>query len=242
MEELIKISKGHNGKGAVNARELHLFLESRQNFSNWIKDRIEKYDFIEGVEYVRILLDFRGNKIIDTDVQQVHKIEYAITLDMAKELSMVEGNDKGKQARKYFIKREKEAIELSKPKELSRKELALMVIESENARELAELKIKELEPKVEVYEHIANAENILDLNKASKSLGIGRNTLMKLLREDKVLRKDNTPYQQYIDQNYFEVKIKSISFGKTDSNYTQTFVTSKGLIWLSKKIREILVS
>ena len=48
--ELIKITE-QNGKQAVSARELHAFLESKQDFSNWIKNRIEKYDFEEGVDY-----------------------------------------------------------------------------------------------------------------------------------------------------------------------------------------------
>lgn len=48
--ELIPISD-NNGKRAVNARDLHSFLESKRDFSTWIKDRIKSYDFIEGVDF-----------------------------------------------------------------------------------------------------------------------------------------------------------------------------------------------
>jgi anti-repressor protein len=97
MNELIKITE-QNGKKAVNARELHAFLESRQDFSNWIKYRIVQYDFVENVDYV--LLD----KFIEQKGRGGHnRVEYALTVNMAKELSMVEGNEKGKQARRYFI-------------------------------------------------------------------------------------------------------------------------------------------
>ena len=86
---------------AVNARDLWKFLESKQDFSTWIKRRIEKYDFIEGQDY-----------LLHKFVEQLpsgakHCIEYLISLDMAKELAMVENNERGRQARQYFIEVEK---------------------------------------------------------------------------------------------------------------------------------------
>lgn len=102
MNELIKITES-NGKNAVSARELHEFLESKRDFSNWIKDRIEKYDLVENVDYTSF------NKIVERETGASTRIEYALTVDAAKELSMVEGNEKGKQARRYFIECEKMA-------------------------------------------------------------------------------------------------------------------------------------
>lgn len=102
MEELIKITE-NNGKKAVNARDLHEFLESKKDFSSWIKDRIERYDFVENEDYV-VLLPKVGEQ---TGRGGHNKIEYALSMDAAKELSMVEGNEKGKQDRRYFIECEK---------------------------------------------------------------------------------------------------------------------------------------
>ena len=87
---------------AVNARDLWKFLESKQDFSTWIKRRIEKYEFIEGQDY-----------LLHKFVEQLpsgakHCIEYLITLDMAKELAMVENNERGRQARQYFIEVERQ--------------------------------------------------------------------------------------------------------------------------------------
>ena len=85
----------------VNARELHAFLENRDMFANWIKDRIEQYGFVENQDFVRYLENSKkplGGR---------PSMEYALSLDMAKELSMVERNAKGKQARQYFIDCEK---------------------------------------------------------------------------------------------------------------------------------------
>lgn len=105
MEELIKIQET-NGMQAVSARELHTFLGSKRDFSNWIKNRIDKYGLIEEVDFTLAKIVERGKSGAQT------KIEYALTIDCAKELSMVEGNEKGKQARKYFIACEKKLREI----------------------------------------------------------------------------------------------------------------------------------
>lgn len=83
---------------AVNARELWEFLESKQRFADWIKSRIAKYSFEEGKDFFIILGKSSGGRP-DND--------YIITLDMAKELAMVENNERGRQARQYFIEVEK---------------------------------------------------------------------------------------------------------------------------------------
>lgn len=102
MNELIKITE-QNGKRAVNARELHQFLESKQEFANWIKNRIEKYGFIEGQDFTSF------DNFVKRETGSSVRKEYALSIDMAKELSMVENNEKGRQARKYFIECEKAA-------------------------------------------------------------------------------------------------------------------------------------
>ena len=106
---LIPISE-NNGKQAVSARDLHAFLESKQDFSTWIKNRIEKYDLVENEDYVT------APQIYGTaNGGHSTRLEYALTIDAAKELSMVEGNERGKEARKYFIACEKKLKEQQKP-------------------------------------------------------------------------------------------------------------------------------
>lgn len=136
----------NNGKKAVSARDLHAFLESKQDFSTWIKNRIEKYDLVENVDYV----------LLHNFVEQVsgtkHRIDYALTIDAAKELSMVEGNEKGKQARRYFIACEKKLKE-SQPESLSPSELILrlaqMNVENERKMKALEEKQTRLESEIE---------------------------------------------------------------------------------------------
>jgi len=101
MEELIKISRTDHGRDVVSARDLHAFLESRQHFMDWIKNRIEKYGFVENEDFKvfhNLMKNPNGGRPLT---------EYSLTLDCAKELSMVEGNEKGKQARRYFIECER---------------------------------------------------------------------------------------------------------------------------------------
>ena len=104
MNELIKLhiqTMNSNTVDTVSARELHSFVESKQDFSTWIKNRVEQYDFVENQDFIKL-----HNKMELSKTGQV-AIEYYITLDMAKELAMVERTDKGKLARKYFIECEK---------------------------------------------------------------------------------------------------------------------------------------
>jgi phage anti-repressor protein len=106
MKELIVISKAEIGGGevnTVNARDLHAFLESKQEFASWIKNRIEQYGFVEGVDFIKF------DSFIKSDSRA--RIEYALTIDMAKEISMVERNEKGKQARQYFIECERVVLD-----------------------------------------------------------------------------------------------------------------------------------
>ena len=118
MNELIPLHPqtiDGNAVETVNARELHAFVESKQDFSTWIKNRIYEYDFVESQDYVKLAENKApqkngAEKSMTYDNWQ-GRIEYFVSVGMAKELSMVERNDKGKQARRYFIECEKQLHE-----------------------------------------------------------------------------------------------------------------------------------
>ncbi len=102
--QLIPVTPGNlNGqmRHLVDARPLHGFLEVRRDFSNWIKGRIQEFGFIEGEDY---LLAKSGEQVPHQGgLRAVAKIDYFLTLDVAKELAMVERTPRGRQARRYFI-------------------------------------------------------------------------------------------------------------------------------------------
>lgn len=116
MNDLIKIQPqaiGGQTIETVNARELHQFLEVGKVFASWIKDRIEQYNFIENIDYG--VFTETGNNLSGGRPSK----EYAISIDMAKELAMVERNDKGRQARQYFIECERRLKQRTTPVMLS---------------------------------------------------------------------------------------------------------------------------
>ena len=109
-----------NAVETVNAKELHEFLEVRSKFADWIKNRISEYDFTVNQDFTTVSknLENGGRSIVrfhkKMEANNATLIEYAISLDMAKELSMVERNEQGKQARQYFIECEKKQAQALK--------------------------------------------------------------------------------------------------------------------------------
>jgi len=88
----------------VDGRELHGFLGSKQQFADWIKSKIDKYGFVENEDYVVFHKSMKNPQVGRPE------IDYTLSIDMAKELGMLEANEKGKQIRKYFIEMEKYAV------------------------------------------------------------------------------------------------------------------------------------
>lgn len=132
MNELIPLTKTLISDAlvqTVNARELYEFLDSKRGFSKWIQERIEQYGFVENQDFTTL-----GNI-----AEQVHnKIEYHITLDMAKELAMVERNQKGKEARKYFIECERRVLSSNSPTNLLEALQLAVKLEEEKQQALQE--------------------------------------------------------------------------------------------------------
>lgn len=96
----------------VDARTLHSVLEVKRDFATWIKARITKYDFIEGEDYEKSSMipssPNRGNGLKVA-------IEYRLSVDMGKELAMVENNERGRMVRRYFIECERRLLETPAP-------------------------------------------------------------------------------------------------------------------------------
>ncbi len=106
---------GNRTVQSVNARELHEFLGNKRQFANWIKQRISEYEFVENQDFT-IVSQNCETKTKDGQNRVSVRLEYFITLNMAKELAMVERTDKGREARQYFIACEQKLIALqSKP-------------------------------------------------------------------------------------------------------------------------------
>jgi len=99
--ELIKITE-KDGQQLVSARELHEFLEIKDHFTQWI-ERMLEYGFNQSVDSEAVQIFLKASN----GIGGTYKTDYALTLDCAKEISMLQRSDKGKQARQYFIACEK---------------------------------------------------------------------------------------------------------------------------------------
>jgi anti-repressor protein len=229
VNDLIAISK-KDGVETVSARDLKSFLGLSERFSRWF-DRMVGYGFVEGEDF--------------TPYQTVHPLnngvidDYALTLDMGKELSMIARSDKGKQARRYFIEVEKRAREISKPL-LPESYSDALFLAAKQAKEIEEKNkiIVEQTPKAEFYDMVAKSDEWMTLKQVSDVLNIpeyGRNNLCKRLRDEGFLTKYNQPYQKYKNQGLFK-SIESVS--KTGRISFSTVVSQKGLI----KIRMVLLN
>ena len=113
MKELIKIQTNENGVQCVSARELHEGLEIKSRFNDWITSRIKKYGFIENEDYTCLTKNLVTQRE-DGQKGIAKEKDYIITVDMAKELCMVENSEIGRQFRKYFIEAEKKLKEITK--------------------------------------------------------------------------------------------------------------------------------
>lgn len=142
---------------AVNARELHNFLEVGKDFTTWIKDRVEKYGFIENEDF--IVFTENGENLTGGRP----KTEYILTMDTAKEIAMVQNNEKGSQARKYFIAIEKKYKEISKPACIE--DLIIMQAQSlkDLRKQLNEVNHHALEAKAKVEETKEEVQAIRDV-------------------------------------------------------------------------------
>lgn len=112
------------------------------------------------------------------------------------------------------------------------------------ARKLAEQTIAKQKPLVDFANQVSDTTDLIDMKTMAKllkdnNINIGRNRLFEFLRMKKILMKDNQPYQQYVDAGYFKVNEYTYtnSLGQTKTN-RQTFVTGKGQLYITKKVKE----
>ena len=161
-----------------NARSLHAFLESKQQYSHWIKDRIADYGFQQNEDYLIVTERTNGRP----------RKEYHITLDMGKELGMVERNERGRQIRKYFIECERRATQP--------KQIALPAPEKKFTFEFTEYELQQLiwlwfafKRGVGTFQHIEKAFRVLGSNMSGQIYGQAYEYLSVLRSTNKILNR-----------------------------------------------------
>ena len=151
MQELIKITE-KEGQQLVSARELHDFLEINSNFTTWF-NRMVDYGFNLGSDFIEVWHDSKNGNVTEKEIRSMNanqrsregiSKDYAITIEMAKEISMIQRSEKGKQARQYFINCEKKLKEVSQDqyKELSPELQAIFTLDKK--QQAIEEEVKDL--------------------------------------------------------------------------------------------------
>ena len=175
--------------------------------------------------------------------------EYAITLDMATELAMVERNEKGKQARQYFIECERKVMagpalpDFTDPAEAARA-WAAEYEQKKRAQALVAEQAKQIEeqrPKADFHDAVTGAVNAQSVQEIAKVLGMGPNKLFDFLRGERLLMRNNLPYQQYVDAGLFKV-VEGQFYDRAGESrtYTRTLITGKGLAHIQRRIQALM--
>ena len=179
MSALITIRED-DGRQAVSGRDLHAFLGLGRDYTTWFKSMVE-YGFTEGEDFTPVRVESSGGR---------PGADHVLTLDMAKELAMIQRTDKGKQARQYFIEVEKRARLSAVPRSLP-DALRAYAIEVE-AREALEAKVAADAPKVEYIDTFVAPEDLRILRNVAKSLDLPEDTLRQALIDHKWIYEEIT--------------------------------------------------
>lgn len=230
LENLIKIEE-RNGEQLVSGRDLHEFLEIGTPYKKWF-DRMCEYGFSENVDFITV-----GQKcpIANGGFQEI--TEHLMKISMAKELSMLQRNERGKQAREYFIKCEEawnsEDMVLARALQIQNKK----ILGYKEHIEVLENKIKEDAPRVSFAETIEKASDCILVREFSKIIAnegihLGEKSLYKWFREKGFIFKNSTePMQSAVQRGLFKVSERVIKAVTGDIVRSTTKITGKGQIY-----------
>lgn len=222
MNELIKINY-ESDRPTVLARDLHEFLEVKTAYKDWFP-RMCEYGFAEGEDYCSFLSD-RSDGLPGKPRQDAQ-----LTIDMAKEICMLQRNEKGKQARQYFLQLERE---WNSPEAVMSRALRMAEERLERFKAInANLSVQNaiMQPKAEYFDGLCDRESLTGVRETAKLLGMKQNDFVKWLIDHKYIYRDKRgrlmPYAEHVDSGLFTVK--ETYNDKTDWTGVQMLITVKG--------------
>lgn len=228
MNELIKVTYD-NDRPAVSARDLHDFLEVKTAYKDWFP-RMCEYGFTEGEDFCSFLSESTGGRPAQDAI---------LTIDMAKELCMIQRNEKGKLARQYFIQIEKD---WNSPEKIMAR--ALQIAKDKIMR--LETKVEEDKPKVLFADAVSASHTSILVGELAKLLrqngaDIGQNRLFSWLRDNGYLIRRggtdyNMPTQRSMEMGLFDIKETAITRSDGSITISKTVkVTGKGQTYFVNK-------
>lgn len=219
MNEIIKVN--YDGeRPTVLGRDLHEFLEVETRYNDWFK-RMTEYGFSEGNDFYSILSKTSDGGRPATDHQ--------LTIEMAKEIAMLQRNEKGKIARQYFIQLEKDwnSPEKVMARALRIAENEIKQLSSLNSALTVENTI--MKPKAEYFDELVDRNLLTGFRETAKQLEIGEKEFVRYLLEKKYIYRDKKgKLMPYADKNDGLFEVKECYNEKTQWKGTQTLITPKG--------------
>lgn len=236
MEQLIKIQTNESGEQLVSARELYVFLGATERFSTWFERQLQ-YGFTENQDFTSV----KSFTLVNNGAER-ELIDYALTLDCAKEISMIQRSERGKEARRYFLECEKLAkqrllpsYQIENPVERAKKWIQeqeqVLLLQEEN---------KKLQFRSDFVDVVFESDGLFSMEEVAKILKLpfGRNIMLKKLREKKLFLESNTPKQSLINSGYFKVSEQIIDSNKFKKLVSTTYATSKGVGYIHKVFKD----
>lgn len=236
MDELIRINYDSE-RPTVSGRELHDALGISSNYTTWFK-RMCEYGFAEGTDYEAVFQKWntaQGNETTQSD--------HLLSIDMAKQLCMIQRTDIGRKFRQYFIKVEEswnspEAV-MARALQFANQQLALLTHQNEALTEkvaVQEQQILEMKPKVSYYDVVLNCKNLISTSAIAKDYGKSAIWMNRYLHEKRVQFKQGDIwllYQKYAEKGYTSTKTHTYP-GSNGENHTKvhTYWTQKGRLFI----------
>lgn len=239
MNDLIKVDYSGE-KPAVSARDLHEFLEVSTDFRHWFP-RMCEYGFAQGTDFNPV----KNDRVqIEGDRRVVRNVDdAAVTIDMAKEICMLQRNEKGKMARQYFLQLERD---WNSPEKVMARALQI----ADRRIKALESKVQADAPKVLFADSVAASTSTVLIGELAKimrqnGINMGEKRLFQWMRDNGYLVKrkgtdHNMPTQLSMEQGLFRVKETVISHSDGHTSISKTpKVTGKGqTFFLNKFLRE----
>nr|DAV14216.1 MAG TPA: antirepressor protein [Caudoviricetes sp.] len=215
----------------VSGRDLHMFLEIKTPYTQWF-DRMCDYGFTENLDYVG--LSQKCEKPLGGRPQQDHNL----TIGMAKQLCMLARNDKGREAREYFLQVEKD---WNSPEKVMARALQVANKTIENYKlsiSMKDQQLAELQPKANYYDVILQNKELLSITQIAKDYGKSGTWLNKFLADKKVQFKQSGVwflYAKYADKGYTSSKT---FIDDVEKAHMHTYWTQKGRLFIYDLLKQ----
>lgn len=236
VTEMFKL-KYDEDRITISARELHEFLEIETPFMKWFK-RMCEYGFIESIDYEEVM-----DKKVQNPLGGRPSTDFQITIEMGKEIAMIQRSEKGKEARAYFIKLEKywNTPEQVMARALQIANKTIMSMQQKNAKlletvSIQEQQITEMKPKASYYDVVLNCKDLISTSVIAKDYGKSAIWMNQYLHDKGIQFKQSNIwllYQKYAECGYTSTKTHKYTndFGEEHVK-VHTYWTQKGRLFI----------